>query len=250
MFNPKTDRIKKIYQNQPKGVDQLMSIFSGKVNMYIDYANVRPWADTLGWHIDVRRLKQFINSFSCVDKINFYVGCLDGNTDSMKFIRDIKKYKYELRTKPVKIMKYSIDTTSVPLQSTVLINQFMRSALVRKLEVAEIENINRIFSNLNKRDIYYIEDRKCNFDVELGSDMIMNLKQNDISTYVLWSGDSDFADSVEQILNAGKKVILFATARKVATELNGLRSKGLFIFDIKKIKNYICWRKEIDAGLA
>ncbi len=125
----------------------------------------------------------------------------------------------------------------------------MRSALVRKLEIAEIENINRIFSNLNKREIYYIEDRKCNFDVELGSDMIMDLKQNDINTYVLWSGDSDFADSIEQILNADKKVILFATARKVATELNSLRNKGLFIFDIKKIKNYICWRKEIDTKL-
>jgi uncharacterized LabA/DUF88 family protein len=249
MFTPKTEKIKKIYQVQPKGVDQIDSLFYGNVNIYIDYANVRPWADHLGWHLDVRRLKQFFDSFDSIKKVNFYNGYLVGEPSSIQFMRAVKRYKYVLRTKPVKIMKHSVDVSSVASQSTAIINQYIRSALVRKLEIADIETINRILSGLNSKGIYFIEDRKCNFDVELASDMIVDLKMNNIETYVLWSGDSDFADPIEQLLDAGKKAILFATARKVSAELNRLQAKGLMIFDIKKIKNYVCRPKEIDPGL-
>ncbi|PIZ77002.1 MAG: hypothetical protein COY04_00770 [Parcubacteria group bacterium CG_4_10_14_0_2_um_filter_7_35_8] len=36
---------------------------TGNFNTYIDYANVRPWADKLGWHVDTKRLMQFLKSF-------------------------------------------------------------------------------------------------------------------------------------------------------------------------------------------
>lgn len=62
-----------------------------------------------------------------------------------------------------------------------------------------------------------------------------------------WSGDSDFADPLEKLLKAGKNVFLFATARKVSKELSALREKGLIIFDIQKIRNFICWKREIQS---
>ena len=40
--------------------------------LYIDYANVRPWSEKLGWHIELKRLKQFLDSFDTVEAINFY----------------------------------------------------------------------------------------------------------------------------------------------------------------------------------
>jgi hypothetical protein len=67
-----------------------------------------------------------------------------------------------------------------------------------------------------------------------------------IDTFVLWSGDSDFADPIRQLLADGKKVLIFATARRVASELNALQKEGLFIFDIQKIRNFICWFREIE----
>lgn len=65
--------------------------------------------------------------------------------------------------------------------------------------------------------------------------------RNDIETFVLWSGDSDFADPVNQLLKDKKNVVIFATARRVSTELAETRAR---IFDIKKIKEFICWSKE------
>jgi len=50
-----------------------------------------------------------------------------------------------------------------------------------------------------------------------------------------------------KLLKAGKKVFLFATARRVSRELSELRKEGLVIFDIQKIRNFICWNKEIKS---
>ena len=75
--------------------------------------------------------------------------------------------------------------------------------------------------------------------------MLIDYDKNGIEHFILWSGDSDFASSIEQLLADGKKVYIFATARKVAAELNDLIHKGLTIFDIQKVRNFICWKKEI-----
>ena len=112
-------------------------------------------------------------------------------------------------------------------------------------DVGTIEYLNNKFAELNRWGIYTIQDRKCNFDVEIGRDMLLDHERNGVDTFILWSGDSDFAEPIEQLLSSGKNVVLFATARKVSSELNKLQTKGLFIFDIQKIKNFICRKKEI-----
>jgi hypothetical protein len=82
MFNPKTEKIKKLAEKRQKVVKELEGIFSGKTRVYIDYANVRPWSDKLGWHICLKRLKQFFDSFDNIEVINFYNGYLEGNEKS------------------------------------------------------------------------------------------------------------------------------------------------------------------------
>lgn len=142
-------------------------------------------------------------------------------------------------------MKFSINASRIPLDSTALLDRFVRRALLRKYEVGTIEYLNERFKDMNKKGEYFIEDRKCNFDVEIGVDMLLDCERNSAETFVLCSGDSDFSDPVEKLMSAGKKVILFATARKVSKELSALVAKGLMIFDIQKIRDFICWKKEL-----
>jgi len=85
------------------------------------------------------------------------------------------------------------------------------------------------------------------FDVEIGRDILTDYDKNGIENFVLWSGDSDFADPIKQLLINGKKVVIFATARRVSSELSALTKDGLFIFDIQKIRNFICWKRDIAA---
>lgn len=246
MFKPKTERIKNIAEGKQEVIKQLESILATKTRVYIDYANVRPWSVKLGWHVDLKRLKQFLDSFDTIAVINFYNGYLAGNERSEKEKMEAENCKYVLRTKPVKIMDFSIDASSILPDSTVLLDQFIRRALLKKYEISTVEYLNERFKEMNKKGDYFIEDTKCNFDVEIGVDMLLDCERSSAETFILWSGDSDFADPVEKLMVAGKKVILFATARKVSKELAALSDKGLMIFDIQKIRDFICWKKELE----
>lgn len=248
MFTPRTDRIRKLAAEKVVVVNELERLLAGSVRMYIDYANVRPWSTRLGWHVDLKRLKQFLDSFDTIEAVNFYGGYLEGDERSEQEIKDVEDHKYVVRTKPVKIMQFPIDASSIPADSTALLDQFVKRSLLRRYEISTIEYLNERFADMNKRGELYIEDRKCNFDVEIGVDMLLDFERNGTDIYVLWSGDSDFADPVQKLLQAGKKVILFATARKVSRELSALRTEGLVVFDIQKIREFICWKKEMSPG--
>jgi len=248
MFTPKTEKIRKIAEENQKTIEQLGQLFGLSARIYIDYANVRPWSTKLGWHIDLKRLKQFLNSFKAVEAVSFYGGYVEDDERSEEEIKEVENLKYIVRTKPVKILRFSIDASSIPADSTALLKPFIRRALLRKYEISTIEYLNERFTDMNKKDEYCIEDRKCNFDVEIGIDMLIDSERNNTVVFVLWSGDSDFADPVKKLLEAGRKVVLCATAGKIASELNELKKIGLWIFDIYDIKNFICWNKEIGKG--
>ena len=246
MFNPKTERIKRLSELFPKRIKELESILVGSVNIYIDYANVFRWQDKLKWHIDVKRLKQFLDSFSTIEEIKFYDGTLEGNKESEEWITHIKSLGYCERTKPVKIMSFSINVSSIQRNSPALLENFIKKSLLKKLDLETIEFLNSKLAELNSKGILCIENMKCNFDVEIGRDMLLDYERNKMDTYILWSGDSDFANPVKQLLKDGKKVFIFATSRRVATELSEI---GVPIFDIRKIKEFICWPKELPQNV-
>jgi len=245
MFHPKTDRLKELTIQYPQRIGELERVFEKPANIYIDFANVIGWQNKLGWHVDLKRLKQFLGSFDTVREIKFYSGTLMGDKKSEEFMREAGECGYRVVTKPVKIMRISIDVSSISSESPEILKQFIRAPLLQKLNIETIKVLNVKLKELNRQGIMWLEDRKCNFDVEIGRDMLMDYAGNQVENFVLWSGDSDFADPVKQLLSAGKRVVLFATVRRVASELSELRQNGLFVFDIQKIRDFICWPKEI-----
>jgi uncharacterized LabA/DUF88 family protein len=249
MFKPKTERLNKLAQKFPDRIVELEDIFSAPTNVYIDYANVRSWSEKLGWHIEVKRLKQLLDSFDTIRSIKFYQGTLVGDPDSEKFMGELRTLGYDVRTKPVKIMTLSINVSSIPADSPDILKNFIRTPLLKNLKLEAVEYLNNQLRELNKQGKLYLEDRKCNFDVEIGRDILLDYSASGTERFVLWSGDSDFADPLGQLLAKGKKSFLFATARKVASELNALQPKGLFIYDIQKMRDFICWKKEMTAVL-
>ena len=245
MFKPVSERIKELAAQYPEKIAELESIFDKKTNVYIDYANVRPWSQKLGWHIDLKRLKQLLKSFDTINEIKFYHGTLKTSEQSLLMIKEAERLGYIVKTKPVKMLRLSIDASSIPANSPDLLKDFIRKPLLAKLKVETIEALNNELKLLNQQGILYVEDMKSNFDVEIGRDMLRDYDKNGIDNFILWSGDSDFEDPIRQLLTDKKKVMLFATARRVATELSDLRTLGLTIFDIQKIKEFICYKKEM-----
>ncbi|MBI3088339.1 MAG: NYN domain-containing protein [Candidatus Omnitrophica bacterium] len=231
-------------------IEELKMLLEGQVRVYIDYGNAHKWSNRLGWHIDQKRIYQFLSSFDNITNIGLYDGTLQGDARSEQSIKDAEQRGYRVRTKPVKIMHISINASSISTTSPDLLKEFIRMALLRELDIKTIEFLNARLKELNQRGVYYVEERKCNFDVEIGSDMLLDLERGGTDCFVLWSGDSDFQHPIKELLLKSKKVILFATARRVATELDELRKIGLLIFDIAKIREFICWPRELAVGKA
>ncbi len=246
MFNPKTERIKKLSVVFPKVIEELEHIFSGRTNVYIDWQNVIHWQDRVGWHLHQKRLKQLLDSFDTIHKISLYTGTFEGNQKSMESIQGSVAIGYEVRTKPVKKMKMPIDVSSVSKNSPAILANFIKKNFLSKLDLSTIEFLNSKLAALNKQGETYIEEYKCNFDVEIGRDMLLDFSKDKVDTFILWSGDSDFADPITQLRNDSKNVYVFATAREVSYELNEIKVP---IFDIKKIKEFICWPKEIPQNV-
>lgn len=245
MFNPKTIKIQELAKAFPHRIEELEKIFDKKTNVYIDYANVRPWAVKLQWHIELKRLKQLLDSFDTISAVKFYNGTLIGDKHSEQLMHEIQNFGFEVKTKPVKIMRLSIDVSSIPLNSPAILTNFIRKPLLQKLTIGSIEFLNQQLRELNTKGVFFLEDKKCNFDVEIGRDMLIDYDKNDIENFVLWSGDSDFADPVRQLLGDSKKVVIFVTAGRLSSELDELKNRGLLVFDIQKIRNFICWKREI-----
>lgn len=240
MFTPSTTHIQQFAENHPERIDELNALLVGNTNIYIDYANVIGWGAKLKWKVHLRKVKELYASFNNVTVPKLYFGTLDGDPISQRKTKQFVKWGYDFHTKPVKIMKKSINTSSIPSDSPVIIKDFINSSLIKQLKISTIEALNKELGVLNTQGILYLEERKCNFDVEIGRDMLLDFEKNNVDTYVLWSGDSDFADPIKQLLADGKNVVLFMTARRVATELNELKAHGLKMFEINKIRDCIC----------
>jgi len=174
--------------------------------------------------------------------VRFYNGTLQGDAVSERIIKDAKNLGYTVTTKSVKKMKISIDVSGIPKDSSTVLKNFIKKPLLRMFDVGTIENLNTKLAELNKKGVVFLEQWKCNFDVEIAKDMFLDSERNGITNFVLWSGDSDFADLITQLVNEGKSVTIFGTARRVSPELS---ETGVFIYEIWKLKDFICWSKEI-----
>lgn len=242
MFNPKTERIKKIAEIFPEIISELEKLFGNSTYVYIDWQNVIHWQEKLGWHFDLKRMKQFLDSFESIKTVKIYTGTLDGNQQAEEQIAALKSVGYDVTTKPVKLMKMSIDVSSIPKDSPAILKNFVKKSLLQKLDIETIEYLNKKLANYNKQGILYLEEPKCNFDVEIGRDMQKDFESNGVQNYILWSTDGDFEDPITQIRNDGRNAVVFAVSGKVAPELD---RTGAFIFDVRKIREFICWPREI-----
>ena len=244
MFNPKNKEIKLIADSNPNVIKQLENFFNKNTNVYIDFANVLGWQKKLNWRVDIVKLKEFLDSFSSIKSVKFYYGTLPGDKNSERIINDAKASGYEIITKPVKIIKISIDISSITPNSPIILDNFIKKSLLSKLDLETIEFINDKIKGLNEQGIFYLEHKKCNFDVEIGRDMEIDFIKNNNENFALWSGDSDFADIASHISSSNKKVMLFMTSGQVSSEL-AISLGNSNMFDIKKIKEFIAFSKDL-----
>jgi uncharacterized LabA/DUF88 family protein len=217
----------------------LEKLLTDRTIVYIDFGNVREWRKRLGWEIDLEKLKDFLDSFG-VSEVKFYFGTISGDSKQERFMSFVHRRGYKIRTKQVKKMHISVDMTSVAdPHSRDVLNSFVDKTLLNRLRPEAIAYFNEELRNLNARGYMSLECWKCNFDVEIGTDMRIALELGKADNFCLFSGDSDFADPITVILNAKKQASVFGTARHIASELNALKTRGLKIVDVAALRDFL-----------
>ncbi len=127
MFTSKTKRIEGLAKMFPNTIIELEDIFNNPTSIYIDWSNVIHWQDKLGWSFHLKRAKQLFDSFDTIRSVKIYTGTLEGNQKSEDGILELKRFGYDVITKPVKLMKRSIDASSIPENSPALLQEFIKN---------------------------------------------------------------------------------------------------------------------------
>ncbi len=245
MFVPSKPRIRALAQGHPQPIARLNAIFREcKTAVYVDWANVRHWCHSLGWHVDHEKLKELLDSFTPTKYVRFYWGTLPGAPKSKSTIVQAEQLGFIVRTKDVKEIKIFIDVLNIAQDSRAVLQRFMRKPFLDLFPRESIMHLNGCLQTHNENGKLHVIDQKCNFDVEIGIDIHIDKTQNDVDNFLLWSGDSDFADPVEQLLNEGKSVTVFGTRGIIARELHELQGQGLGIFEVRHLREFLCWNRE------
>ncbi len=151
---------------------------------YLDLTNMFHWQDVLGWGFRIEDVIAQLHAIPTIKEVKVFYGLNERNPNSSYALRRrIGKAGATLRTKPVKFIKKNIDEALLFKKSTRTIFDDGVNSKMQEL-IDELKKLGAI-----------IEEPKCNFDVEIGTDMRVDDLRDGIDTFVLWSGDSDF-DSV------------------------------------------------------
>lgn len=191
----------------------------GRIFSFIDFGNVNRWfsKDSQDWDnkllpegkwltIDIEKLKEFTDIFS--ERTRCYYGRNPQNKKSVGFSYALEKIfnKKDFIWKDLQKIKHY-------------------------LEPEEAKTIKYIETDDDGK--YYVEIRKCNFDVEISVDAIKMIKHYD--TFCLFSSDSDFVYLNNFLRKKGKKIILI----KAGYITTRLRESVDLVMNAQNIKKYI-----------
>lgn len=84
----------------------------GKTAVFVDWANVYYWKDSLKWKIDLEKLFKYLKSYKEIKEINFYFGT-DVHPASREQIKQAQKIGFRVITKPVKYLPKTTESGEI-----------------------------------------------------------------------------------------------------------------------------------------
>lgn len=167
-----------------------------KAKIYIDGANMFYTQKKLGWNIDWKKVKEYLENCKEVVEWRYYVGVKINDEKMQGYLRYLDAIGFSVFTKLLKKIK--------------------------------IEKEGDSLKTYNKNHIY-----KANFDVEITADILLDKTKTD--EVVIFSGDSDFQYLCKKLKNIGKKIIIYSSRKTISWELKLEASETFYLEDIVEI---------------
>jgi len=178
-----------------------------KVSVLIDYANILSSALSMKKHTNMEILYEYLVSIPYIKKITIYYGTNPRNPKSANFIKSLEKIGYEVVTKNVKFIKINIHE---------LVRTGQNKDLLDRLDKKVVNYFLKEVDKLGKHG-YFLEQPKCNLDIEIALDMFQSFSLFD--GFILFSGDGDFSSITKLARASGKHVTVVALRKFLAGEL-------------------------------
>lgn len=208
----------------------------GKTIVFIDYANIKAWAREKELAFDMQVLYQTLKD-SGVEKILFYYGTDQKNPGSFSFLRKMREIGFEVITKPVKYFKISLLNLLQRRINQTLLQQL--SNQTRRILLKEVKQ-------LEKKNIRLLSP-KANFDVEITLDMVLFEKK--FNSFILFSGDGDFAPIIKYLKSKNKKTLVVSGKKYLSGELIEAADKFLTLERFsQKTKNLLLKKPNPQSG--
>lgn len=171
------------------------------VKVYIDGANMLYTQKKLGWNIDWSKLVDYLKSKWNVAEIKYYTGLKEDDEKMKGFLKYLNHIGIVTVTKSLKIIKIGPEHPLYKIH-------------------------------------HYRELHKSNFDVEMTTDILVELlkgKDNNdhIEQVVLCSGDSDFNYLIKTLKEFNVGTVVAAAKKMLAWELKLAASQLIRIEDLK-----------------
>lgn len=211
-----SDQVKKVGKR-----DDFRLKLRGKAAVFIDWANVYGWRQSLKREVEPRKLFKYLKNYPEVEEINFYYG-IDRHPKSKQLLNDIRKVGFNVVSKDVKYIPVSLDLSHFKEMAREVKDALK---LINNLDIKIVEKILHILDRKVLR-------RKCDFDMEIALDCFGCLNQ--YSSFVFFSGDGDFEPLYKFLIRLKKQVIVIYASGHLGKEVWNLR-RGIFKTEIDNL---------------
>lgn len=178
----------------------------------IDWANVFNWFRGGKYELDPARLFEYLKKYKNIKKIYLFVG-ENEHEKSTAFLEKCRKIGFEVVTKRAKYVRLSIEKSPFWHE----IKKYLPKKLLKKLETEPILK------------------PKCDFDVEIATRLLLDIEK--YHTFLLFSGDGDYAPVIEEVMRRQKRVFVIAKKSALGKEFREMMRKKVHpifvdIFDL------------------
>lgn len=172
-----------------------------KTLVLIDWANVFHAQRKNGWNVDTHKLFTLFKDHQEVQDIILFHGT-DQHEKSASFLKAQAAIGYRIVTKAVKKVPVTTDHEGNPLPKTIL-------------------------------------RRKCDFDVEIAKEILLNLDH--FQSFILVSGDGDYAPIFDVLRERHKQAILVFPKDGLGREYleNEQRKRAIFLCSLERLRPFI-----------
>ena len=182
--------------------------------VFVDYANVKSWCKERDVLLDLADLQK-VFSLAGVAAFRFYYGTDTKQNGQSGFFEALERMGYVVITKPVQYFRVALlEILRRPVNRRWMdaLPSGIRDGLLASARSLDAEGI-------------VLHQPKANFDVEITIDALAGIDTYD--TFVLFSGDGDFAPLIKKFSASGKRTIVISGRKMLSGAL--AESAGKFV---------------------